>query len=450
MKANLFADDLTLLCRGKNQETVNTFLQRALDNIIKWVKETGFKFSKSKSKCISFSNHKQKCSQPDLYLEGEKLQTAETIKVLGLTFDKKLTWIPHLKELRTDCRRRLNILRSLSSQNWGADQAILLQTYKAVIQSKIDYGAIVYNSASSTAIKMLDSIQCSALRIATGAYHTSPTTSLQIESDEMSLESRRKLLTLRYALKTAVTRYSSTYTCIFSNRYQHKYQEHRINRIPPHLRVNKYCRELHITIPSTKTRNIHCFPPWILSKPQVKLDLSQYAKSETSNVEFHSLYNEIRNTHSNHVAIFTDGSKSSDGNGCAMIMENEVNAFKLPDILSIFSCELYALKQSLLHMQNKEHNKFIIFSDSLSSIIALGNVWTVDKFIQDIQILYHTLKIKGKEIIFIWISYLFLFCVAWILPNSFFVCVQVSDEYVKTGLKYVSYIALDGYISIPN
>ena len=50
--------------------------------------------------------------------------------------------------------------------------------YKALILSKIDYGCQAYATASKTLLTKLDTIQATALRIATGAYKGTSNTSL--------------------------------------------------------------------------------------------------------------------------------------------------------------------------------------------------------------------------------------------------------------------------------
>ena len=62
----------------------------------------------------------------------------------------------------------MNIIKALANNNWGADQEVVIKTYQTLIRSKLDYCAIVYNSAKSSTLKIIDPIQNAALRIATG------------------------------------------------------------------------------------------------------------------------------------------------------------------------------------------------------------------------------------------------------------------------------------------
>ena len=55
--------------------------------------------------------------EPELYLDDRKLKVVKETKFLGLIFDSKLSFRPHINNLRTSCLKKLNILRVLSSKN---------------------------------------------------------------------------------------------------------------------------------------------------------------------------------------------------------------------------------------------------------------------------------------------------------------------------------------------
>ena len=62
-------------------------------------------------------------------------------KFLGLIFDKKLSFVPHLQYLRKKCMKALNLLRVVAHSRWGSDENTLLHLYRSLIRSKLDYGA---------------------------------------------------------------------------------------------------------------------------------------------------------------------------------------------------------------------------------------------------------------------------------------------------------------------
>jgi hypothetical protein len=64
----------------------------------------------------------------------------------------------HLKHLKTVCKAKLNIIKTLANHTWRADKTSLLNIYKSLILSKINYGSQVYNTAKSRHLKILDPI----------------------------------------------------------------------------------------------------------------------------------------------------------------------------------------------------------------------------------------------------------------------------------------------------
>ena len=58
-----------------------------------------------------------------------------------------LLLIPHIKYLKAKCLKALNLLKVLSHTSWGADRTTLLKLNTSLVQSKLDYGCIIYGSA---------------------------------------------------------------------------------------------------------------------------------------------------------------------------------------------------------------------------------------------------------------------------------------------------------------
>lgn len=175
--------------------------KKTINTLTQWTKNIGFSFSAEKTKTIIFSRRRLPELTLNLYLDDKQIKIEDTVKFLGLTFDKRLTWLPHFKNLKTSCRKSLNLLKVLNGKNNGADRKPLINIYKSKISSKIDYASIVYSSARPQHLSLLDPIHNLTLRICTGMYRTCPTESLYCETGEFSLENRREFLCLKYFYK---------------------------------------------------------------------------------------------------------------------------------------------------------------------------------------------------------------------------------------------------------
>ena len=201
IKKSLYVDDLAVYCQSSNMAIIERRLQGCLDKLVNCADENGFQFSPTKTSCVHFCNKNGLHPEPNLKLYGQQLPVEDQVKFLGLFFDKKLSFIPHIKYIKDKCRKALQLLRVISSKDWGGDQTTLLRIYRSHIRSKLDYGCIVYGSARRSYLAVLDPIANHGLRLCCGAFRTSHIESLQVETGEPSLETRRLKLSLQYYMK---------------------------------------------------------------------------------------------------------------------------------------------------------------------------------------------------------------------------------------------------------
>ncbi|MGL5407107.1 MAG: RNA-directed DNA polymerase, partial [Propionibacteriaceae bacterium] len=165
-----FADDYAIICSKSTAVEACQKIQTAINASTLWASAKGFKFSPEKTKAIRFCRLRRVEEIPTLFLNDSILPYEDSIKYLGVTFDKKLTFTQHVNEVVCNVKLRLNILKVVSNFNWGADRITLLRMYQVLCLSKIDYGCQVYGCACKTTLQKLDVVHNMALRICTGAY----------------------------------------------------------------------------------------------------------------------------------------------------------------------------------------------------------------------------------------------------------------------------------------
>lgn len=90
----LYADDFSIICQSSSLITIEQILQDATVELIKWSNTSGFRFSAEKTKFIIFNNkNKNKMS---ISMGKHTIKNDKNIKILGITFDSKCTWTPHI------------------------------------------------------------------------------------------------------------------------------------------------------------------------------------------------------------------------------------------------------------------------------------------------------------------------------------------------------------------
>ena len=136
----------------------------------------------------------------------------------------------------------------LSNTNWGGDRSVLVNLYRSLVRSKLDYGSVVYGSARKSYLKSLDTIHHQGLRLALGAVRTSPVESLYAESNEPSLYIRREKLSLRYNTKLAANPKNPAYNCVFNPKYERFYNDTPSGIKPLGLRILPLLEQANISI----------------------------------------------------------------------------------------------------------------------------------------------------------------------------------------------------------
>ena len=97
---SLNVDDFVICYRATHMNIVERQLQLNLNKVNKWAKENGFKFSKSKTKCVHFCSLRKMHNDPLLKIDDSEIPVVNEYKFLGIIFDKKLSFIPHIKYLK--------------------------------------------------------------------------------------------------------------------------------------------------------------------------------------------------------------------------------------------------------------------------------------------------------------------------------------------------------------
>ena len=277
--SSLYVDDFCICFRSKNMRTIERHLQQCLNRIEDWATRNGFKFSKSNTQCVHFCQQRKIHNDPALYIYRSQIAVVAESKFLGAIFDRKLSFIPHIKYVKAKCLKALNLLKVLSHTSWGADRITLLHLYRSLIRSKLDYGSIVYGSARKSYLQMLDTVHNQGLRLALGAFRTSPISSLNVEADEPSLWLRREKMSLQYAIRLAANPSNPAFEVTFPSQFQ-EYYERKSNAIKSFgLRIAPLLESANINTKNIQKHSFSDIPSWCITKPTILFDLHNSKKS---------------------------------------------------------------------------------------------------------------------------------------------------------------------------
>ena len=388
--------------------TLQRALQSTLNKLQTWADTNGFHFSRTKTVAVHFCRLRLPHPDPDLFLGDTPIQFVNQTKFLGVIFDKKLSFLPHIRNLKIESHKALNILKVVGHYNWGADRRTLLSLYRSLVRSKLDYGSIVYGTARHSYRKLLDPIQNQALRICLGAFRTSPADSLCVEANEMPLERRRQQLAGQYIIKIKSYSDNPAYDSLFNLECPTLYENTNSIR-PSGFYMKAFLEDMEeyqdLDLSTIQQFSVAPFPPWEYVPPVIDLSLTSDHKKLTSphvlKLKFMALHHD---QYSDRVAVYTDGSKADNKVGAAAITNKKFFVRRLPNGCSVFSAELVALGLALQYISASKHTRFVVYSDSLSALQSLSGDCLRNPLLQDvIQNYIYTNREQKKNIVFCWV-----------------------------------------------
>ncbi|GBN29334.1 putative RNA-directed DNA polymerase from transposon BS [Araneus ventricosus] len=404
VSGTLYVDDLQISCQGSNMNLIERQLQRAVNKLLAWCDQNGHTISPEKSRCVHFCRKRSLHPDPVIQIRDTNIPVVEELRFLGVTFDRKLTFLPHVLNLRKRCEKSLNILKVLSTTTWGADRPSLLRIYQSVILSRIDSGCEVYGSARSSVLRHLDTVHHSALRICSGAFRTSPVHSLYVVCHQLPLYLRRKKLCAQYFFRLQ-SYFNHPVRRLNIPLGLGRLYNARPSNIPPFcVRIKSFLVDSNILTVQIHPTSVFTFPPWDVPRISYLNPFLMYDKSTTAPIVFQQIFLYHRHQYNTYIPIFTDGSKTTTRVGCGVVIADVPSSFQLNALCSVLTAELTAIFLALERISDLLEHKFCIYSDSKSALEALSHPQNgTHPLALDILCLLQSLQARDFQILFCWL-----------------------------------------------
>ncbi len=220
---------------------------------------------------------------------------------------------------------------------YGADRRSLLQLYRSLVRSRLDYRCIVYGLASNSVKGCLNAIHHTGIRIATGAFRTSFIPSLLVEADEAPLALRHQELSMRFSYKLAQDPANPAYAVVFSQQLLDLQRERRPGMQLFFSRMDAALVECSLRKNDVVRLNYTAESPWTLATPEVDLSLAALPKTRmVTSVLLSEALSRI-NSWEGYTTVYTDGSMSSNGVGSAFVSGGTCRSCPLPPSAFIYT-----------------------------------------------------------------------------------------------------------------
>jgi hypothetical protein len=110
----LYADDTAVIATSRKPTLLVSYLESYLNDLQRWLSEWRIAINVSTSTAIIFARAGRRFIQPrPITLFGEPIQWFDTTRHLGVTLDKRLTWSPHIDQVRNKTSQRMGMLGPL-------------------------------------------------------------------------------------------------------------------------------------------------------------------------------------------------------------------------------------------------------------------------------------------------------------------------------------------------
>ncbi|XP_068216669.1 uncharacterized protein [Palaemon carinicauda] len=221
---------------------------------------------------------------PEIRLENSVIPFVTKHRFLGMVLDgPQLIWKYHVEYLRLNCLKRLDVMRRIAHTSWGGNHQSLFIFYKSFLRSKMDYGDIVYGSASKTLLSRLDVIQSTALRLISGAFRSSPILLLHCEVNCLPLSYWRQFRLMVWYTKICNSSLDHPLFQCLSHDYAaiHSKNWTAGRQVPTVVRASYALSSLHFPCGSfSPLPDISPLPPWFPMSEYLSSDFPVAAKQE--------------------------------------------------------------------------------------------------------------------------------------------------------------------------
>uniref|UniRef100_A0A3B3BZN4 Reverse transcriptase domain-containing protein n=1 Tax=Oryzias melastigma TaxID=30732 RepID=A0A3B3BZN4_ORYME len=111
----MYADDTVFFVHGRSKTAVTAKFAKAMSCVGSWLQESCLELNISKTVGMYFSKTNRASPDPDIEINGEKIEIVSHFKYLGLTIDSQLSFKTHIEKL---CKKiKFNLLNYRSIRN---------------------------------------------------------------------------------------------------------------------------------------------------------------------------------------------------------------------------------------------------------------------------------------------------------------------------------------------
>ena len=198
-----YIDDISLSYSSTSLKKNVKVLAAIVSQLYALAEQNAIQFDLDKTELIHWNRGKLANTVSLTLPNGDKVQPSKVVKWLGIHFDQGLTFREHVRIKTAKARQAFLRLERLTNTEKGLSPYAFRQLYLACVASIADYGTELWFKEQPGHINTLQKLQNIGLRKILGAFKTSPTTKLELESAIPPVKVRLQATVRRYAFRLA-------------------------------------------------------------------------------------------------------------------------------------------------------------------------------------------------------------------------------------------------------
>lgn len=166
-KKYLYADDFAISSSSKHPKSILRSINNGLKAYNRYCKKWKMKINGPKSEAIYFTRYTstRRLPQNNLMIDSTPIPWKVSVKYLGLTLDKRLTFKTHIENICIKTVKTLKVLYPFVNRRSKLCTKNKLLLYCACFRPMLTYAAAIFKSCAKTHIKKLQIIQNKMLKI---------------------------------------------------------------------------------------------------------------------------------------------------------------------------------------------------------------------------------------------------------------------------------------------
>lgn len=174
-KLFMYADDICLFYPYRHETAVKVYMERDAALISEFARINKLVLNAKKTKLLRFKPSSQQNEGFSVFVDGNVVTEQKSITYLGVILQSNLNWSQHIQHTKAKISQAIGFLYKFKNK-FSKDTKFLI--YNALIQSHLNYLAILYGYKKSTELKLLQRSQNKALKIVANLPVLHPTFSL--------------------------------------------------------------------------------------------------------------------------------------------------------------------------------------------------------------------------------------------------------------------------------